>query len=603
MELNMIDDSMETKSMENGFAGVWVKGGKVYVKNPVSDGVSVLTITPCTGVDLYINGNQITGRTIVKEKDEIVLKPSVIEEPGSFQLVVAPDGLSVTLQVKTGTTTRYIVEDAGPETDLVLRSVSRVEDTCPFTLVQILQELSRKNVTFGIKHSEIQAIYAKPASGSYLIAEGEAPGETTNDRIDLKFPTGPEGQKADNIGDKVDFRDIGEITSVDAGNLLAERHPGVQGKSGRKVNGALIIPPKPVVHELGAGKGVEVSPDGNKAVALISGRPIVKKLGNRCMIDVDPVLHKKGDIDISTGNIRFKGDVVVHGNVCEGMTLQAAGKIHIMGMIFSAQIAAQGDITAVQNITGGNLVAGGNNSFFKAFNKLLESLYNDFFELTQVVSGMAEQASKKNIKTGQLVQLLIDKKYGRIPGFINEIIKLTGNNTFILSREMVDLVGLLEKKLSGLNILKIESYDELEKVLLEIKEGRRIIENMAKNKANITFSYAVNSRIESSGDVKVEGGGCINTTINAGGNVSIKGVFRGGEINATGDIILNEAGSEMGARTLIKTESGRKVYIRKAFEGVRVQVGDRLASVTSTQTNIKAELDEAGVLMIYHAGK
>ncbi|MFA4884674.1 MAG: hypothetical protein WC601_02650 [Desulfotomaculaceae bacterium] len=274
-----------------------------------------------------------------------------------------------------------------------------------------------------------------------------------------------------------------------------------------------------------------------------------------------------------------------------------------MGMIFSAQIAAQGDITAVQNITGGNLVAGGNNSFFKAFSKLLEALYNDFSELTRVVSDLAEQANKKNVKTGQLVQLLIDKKYARIPGLINEIIKLTGNNTFVLPREMVDLVSMMEKKLSGLNVLKIETFEELNKVLLEMKEVQRIIENMAKNKANITFSYSVNSKIESSGDVKVEGGGCINTIINAGGNVNIKGVFRGGEVNACGDIILNEAGSEMGARTLIKTEGGRKVYSRKAFEGVRVQVGDRLASITSTQANIKAELDEAGALMIYHAGK
>ncbi len=597
------DNGAEIKSVENGFEGVWVKGGKVYVKNPVSDGGGVLTITPCVGVDLFINGNPVTGRTIVNEKDEIVLKPLATEEPGSYLLTVAPDGLSVLLQVEAGTVTRYSVEDTGPETDLVLRSVSRVESTCPFTLVEILQALSKKSVTFGIKHSEIQAIYSKPENGNYLIAEGEPPGETTNDCIDLKFPTGPEGQKIDTTGDRVNFRDIGEITSVDAGNLLAERYPGVQGKQGRKVNGEIIIPPKPVVCELTGGKGVEVSPDGNKVIALISGRPITKKLGKSCFIDVDPVLHKKGDIDIQSGNIRFKGDVIVHGNVCEGMTLQAAGKVNIMGMIFGAQIAAQGDITAVQNITGGNLVAGGNNSFFKAFNKLLEALYSDFSEMTRVVSDLAEQANKKNVKTGQLVQLLIDKKYARIPGLINEIIKLTGNNTFILPKEMVDLVSIMEKKLSGLNMLKIETFEELSKVLFEMKEVQRIIDNMAKNRANITFSYSVNSKIESSGDVKVEGGGCINTIINAGGNVNIKGVFRGGEVIACGDIILNEAGSEMGARTLVKTEGDRKVYIRKAFEGVRVQVGDRLASITSTQTNIKAELDEAGTLMIYHAGK
>ncbi len=592
------DNGAEIKSVENGFEGVWVKGGKVYVKNPVSDGGGVLTITPCVGVDLFINGNPVTGRTIVNEKDEIVLKPLATEEPGSYLLTVAPDGLSVLLQVEAGTVTRYSVEDTGPETSLVLRSVSRVENTCPFNLVEILQALSKKNVTFGIRHSEIQAIYAKRESGKHLIAEGEAPGETINDRIELKFATGPEGQKVSVAGDKVNFRDLGEIPSVDPGALLAERHPGVQGKPGRKVNGEILTPPKPVVQELTGGKGAEVDPEGNKVFSRISGRPIVKKSGKGCFIDIEPVLHKKGDIDIQSGNIRFKGDVFVHGSVCEGMTLQAVGKINVLGMIFGAQIAAQGDITVAQNITGGNLVAGGNNSFFKTFHKLLEDLSIDFFELTRMVSSLAGQASVKNVKTGQLVQLLIDKKYARIPGLVTEIVKLTGQNTFVLSSEVVDLLNKIEKKLSGLNVLKIESIEEMDKVFLEMKEVLRIIDSIAKNKANITFSYSVNSKIEASGDVKVEGAGCINTVINAGGNVNIKGVFRGGEINAGGDIILNEAGSEMGAKTLIKTGDKRKIFIRKAFEGVRVQVGGRAASITSTQVDIKAELDEAGALSI-----
>jgi uncharacterized protein (DUF342 family) len=79
----------------------------------------------------------------------------------------------------------------------------------------------------------------------------------------------------------------------------------------------MIFPPKPVACDIIAGKGVEVTSDGSKVISKISGRPIAKKLGRGYVIDVDPVLHKKGDIDIQSGNIRFKGDVVVHGNVCE----------------------------------------------------------------------------------------------------------------------------------------------------------------------------------------------------------------------------------------------------------------------------------------------
>ncbi|MFX4261459.1 DUF342 domain-containing protein [Pelotomaculum propionicicum] len=591
------NSSIENDSLDLGLGGVLVKDSKVIVKDPTAD-VGILAITPCEGVELVINGVAVTGRTAVREKDEIVLKPLTVEEPGSYKITVAPDCLSAKLEVSMGTTTVYSIMDAGPEINLTLKAERRSEKKCPFTLVDILQGLSGKNITFGIKHSEIQAIMAGKEDGSYLIAEGTAPGETINDRVELKFNDGQEGQKVKDSSDKVNFRDLGEILSVEPGTLLAERYVGSQGKPGRKVSGEMIIPPKPVACDITAGKGVEVSSDGSKVISKVSGRPIAKRLGKGFVIDVDPILHKKGDIDIQSGNIRFKGDVVVHGNVCEGMTVQAAGRINVLGMIFGAQIAAQGDITAVQNITGGNLVAGGNNSFFKAFYKHLDALQSDLTEVGRMVSGMAEQAKIKNVKTGQLVQLLIDKKYARVHNLISEIIKISGQNTFIIPRDMVDLLETIEKKLSGLNVLKIESPEEFNRIIAEIKDVQKTIENMAENKANITFAYSVNSKIEASGDVKVEGGGCLNTNINAGGNVTIKGVFRGGEIQAGGNIILNEAGSEMGARTLIKAESGRKIMIRKAYEGVRLQIGGRMASITEMQNNIKAELDDVGTLVI-----
>lgn len=585
------------RSTESGLFGVWVKGGKVFVKDPPDEDV-ILAITPSRGVELVVNGNIVSSMAIVSEKDEIVVNPLTIEDPGSYKITTAPDGLSVKLEVKLATTTTYSILDSEPENNLTIKTAEKVENKCPFTLTEILQELSKQNVTFGIKHDEIKSILSLNEDGTYVIAEGEAPGETINERLEIKFNAGPEGQKPDDTSDKVNFRDLGGIFSVEAGVLLAEKHVGSQGKPGRKVNGDIITPPKPVVCDIIAGKGVEIISDGRKVISKISGRPTAKKLGKGYMIDVEPVLHKKGDIDIQSGNIRFKGDVVIQGNVCEGMTVQAAGKIHVMGMIFGAQIAAQGDITAVQNITGGNLVAGGNNSFFKVLYKHLEALYSDLSEVGRMVSEMSEQAKQKNIKTGQLVQLLIDKKFVRVPNLISEIVKVSGQNTFINPRDMVDLLAKIEKKLSGINVLKIQSPEEFHQIISDIKNAQRTIQNMAQNKANITFAYSVNSKIEASGDVKVEGGGCINTFINAGGNVNVKGVFRGGEIQAGGNVILNEAGSEMGAKTFIKTESGKKIMIRKAYEGVRIQIGPRMASITELENNIKAELDEAGTLVI-----
>ncbi|MCL6635207.1 MAG: FapA family protein [Peptococcaceae bacterium] len=588
--------------VQHGSGEVWIAGGKVYVKNPSGTG-KVPTITPGQGVDLLVNGNRIMERTAVREDDEILIVPHTVEEPGSFQIRVGPGGMSATLELKMGTITRHVVQDSRPESDLVVKTVKLVEKTCPFTLAEIMQEMTRRNISFGIKHDEIQEILAKPEDGLYLIAEGIPPGDTVDERVELNFAAGPGEQKVSAESEKVNFRDMVEIPSVEPGALLAVKHFGVQGTPGRKVTGDIIPPAKPQVFELVGGKGVEISPDGSKAYASIGGRPVARKTGNRYFIDVEPVLHKKGDVDISSGNIRFKGDVVVHGNVCEGMTVQAAGKIDIRGMVFQARIAAQGDIKAGRNIMGSDIVAGGNNSFFKALHKILDSLHTDLAEIARVVPELARHPKMKDVKTGQLVQVLIDRKYGRVPGLIAEMVKLSGQNSFILPREMGQLLEKVEKNLSGLNLLKIESVEQLQSLLSEILDVQRVIDGMARDRAGITFGYAVNSRIEASGDVRVEGLGCINTTIRAGGNVNIKGVFRGGEIVAGGDVILNEAGSELGVRTLVRAGEGRKIYIKKAHGGVRIQIGDRRANITTLQLNIKAELDEDGSLSINSSPK
>jgi len=587
------------KSLQDFSGKVWVENGKVCVGVPSENGRAP-TITPCAGVDLFVNGNKVEEKTSVGENDEIIIKPHLHEEPGAYKIKIAPGGLEAVLELRTGTVSTYSVQDCGPRKDLVLSAVKIIEKKCPFDLAGIMREIAGKNIVYGIRHDEIRAILDRPEDGLYVIARGDPPGESVDERVELKFAAGREEPKAGAVTgkDRIDFRDLVEIPSVEPGALLAVKLPGAPGAPGKTVTGEIIPPRKPVVFELIAGKGAEVLADGSKVYARIGGRPVAKKLGNKYVIDVDPVLHKKGDVDISSGNIRFKGDVVVHGNVCEGMTVQAAGRINITGMVFGARIAAQGNISVGQNVAGSHIVAGGNNIFFREVNKILAKLQAGFSELLKMVPALAEHPKLKNVNAGQLVQLLIDRKYPGIPGLISEMVRLSSQNSFILPREMVHLLEKIEKNLLGLNLMKVKTVEEFGSFLSEIGQVRQIIDGMAGDKASITFSYSENSTIEASGDVSVSGGGCINTVIRAGGNVRVKGVFRGGEIAAGGDVILNETGSEIGARTLIKTGEGKKVFIKKAYEGVQIQIGSRKANITSLQHNIRAELDETGDLII-----
>ncbi|MDF9408032.1 FapA family protein [Pelotomaculum isophthalicicum JI] len=596
----MESDTGQNNRDKNNLGKVWVKDGKIFVKNPGENG-NFPTITPCNGIELLINGIKIEEKTTVSEKDIIELKAVTSEEEekkGTYQVKLTSGGLSAVLEMKTSIINRQYAQDSDPESNLVLELSSNLEDACPFTLADIMQELAKKNINYGIKHDVIQDILAKPESGQYVIAEGDPPGNTIDEQVELTVKKKSDDEKVKDDDKKVNFRDMVEILSVDPGTLLAVKHPGVQGTPGKKVTGDIIAPAQPIVCELTAGKGAEVSSDGSKVIAKISGSPVMKKIGNKYAIDVDPVLQKKGDVDISSGNIRFKGSVVVQGTVCEGMSVQASEKVDIHGMVFEANITAQGGVNVKQNITGSNLIAGSNKSFYKDFFRMLDPIQSDLSEIAKLVPGLANHPQLKDVKTGQLIQVLIDKKYSRVPNLINELIKFAGENSFSLPHEITELMVDIGRYLRGLNLLKLESLDCLRSILLKMDEAHKLIENMARNKADISFAYAVNSKIEASGDVKVSGRGCINTTIRAGGNVNIAGVFRGGEILANGDVIINEAGSELGAKTVIRTGEKRKVFINKVNEGVRIQIGDRQLNFTSIQNNVKAELDKDGAMSV-----
>ena len=55
-------------------------------------------------------------------------------------------------------------------------------------------------------------------------------------------------------------------------------------------------------------------------------------------IVIMPVYEIFGDVDMKTGNIEFRGDVIVHGNVRKGMKLFTTGTITIDGVVEASDI-------------------------------------------------------------------------------------------------------------------------------------------------------------------------------------------------------------------------------------------------------------------------
>lgn len=150
---------------------------------------------------------------------------------------------------------------------------------------------------------------------------------------------------------KVDMLDLGETINVSEHQPVMRRMPATRGKPGITVTGQVIHPKPGKDALLKAGKGTEISSkDPNLLIATVSGMPTFKDRS----VDVSDALCLP-EIGVATGHVKFKGDVIVLGNIESDMIVRAMGNITVGGFVESADVQAQGDIQVAKGIIGHNL--------------------------------------------------------------------------------------------------------------------------------------------------------------------------------------------------------------------------------------------------------
>ncbi|MCG9596367.1 FapA family protein [Vibrio sp. Isolate25] len=150
---------------------------------------------------------------------------------------------------------------------------------------------------------------------------------------------------------KVDMLDLGGTVTVEEKARLMKRIPATKGTPGVTVQGKPIPPKAGNDAMLKAGKGSEISPDDpNVLIAAVSGMPVIKER----TVEVEDALCLP-TIGVATGHIKFKGNVVVTGNIESDMMVRATGNLTVGGFIESADVQAQGNIDVAKGIIGHNV--------------------------------------------------------------------------------------------------------------------------------------------------------------------------------------------------------------------------------------------------------
>ena len=199
-------------------------------------------------------------------------------------------------------------------------------------------KLMESNIRYGIKDQLIDKLVKEQKNAINIpIAEGEKPVHGRNAEIVFKIDTNISRRPLILEDGSVDFHRLNLIKIVKKDQHLAEKIPATKGKPGISVFGTTINASAGKDRPLPRGVNTYVSDDGLNLYAKISGHIFFL----RELLNIENVFIVRRDVDFSTGDINYTGDVLVFRDVKTGFKVTTDGNIRIRGHVDGAEVKSK----------------------------------------------------------------------------------------------------------------------------------------------------------------------------------------------------------------------------------------------------------------------
>lgn len=365
----------------------------------------------------------------------------------------------------------------------------------------IKSSLIREGIKYGVQSTAIaEFLRERCYNTNIVIAKGLDAVEGKSAEIKYYFQTDRTLQPKHNEDGSVDFHQLDMISHVNKDQLLAELVPADAGVPGIDVLGNIIRPQKIVNKILRHGNNIYMSEDGLKMYSGVSGH--VELADEK--VFVSDTLEVLADVDTSTGDITYDGNVHVKGNVRTGFTVRAKGDIIVDGVVEGAKLYSEGHIILKRGIQGMNrglLQAEGN-----ILSKFIESstvksggyvdtetiLHSKVYARTDVVvSGRKGLVTGGEIKAGSLIRL---KTAGSTMG-TSTVLEVGVDPTLVDSYrdcevkivslqeekdKIVQILTIFKKKVMSGEKLSTEKLQHLQKLSIQNAELDKVLEPLIK---------------------------------------------------------------------------------------------------------------------------
>lgn len=220
------------------------------------------------------------------------------------------------------------------------------------------RELEAKGIVGGIDDNAIQMAFTPAGYGmKHRIAYWTPPIPGEDGSVTYHYETQTALRPKEDENGFVDYHDLGLIRNIKRGAVIATIKLPTDGTPGVNIKGHSVSQQLGKPAKVSHGDNVGVSADGTQLLALADGNLVCS--GNS-KFAIETIVNLSGNVDVSTGNLDFIGDINIRGDVAEGFKVSSKKNIVISGSAVGAVLEAGGDIAVKQGCVNTQITAHGN---------------------------------------------------------------------------------------------------------------------------------------------------------------------------------------------------------------------------------------------------
>lgn len=223
----------------------------------------------------------------------------------------------------------------------------------------IMNYLSEQGIVYGIREEDIvNYCRSKEYSKELVAAQGKDPINGKDAEIVYDFDISQEQKFYEKEDGTIDFKNLNNVINVTKDTVLCHIISPQNGEDGIDVYGQTVKYKPGRNVSFNFGNNTYVSEDGLQLLAGTDG--CVKYKKGKVLVEN---IYRVKNVDNSTGNIDFIGNVIINGDVKAGFSVTAKGDIKIRGMVEGAFIESDGEVVISKGMNGmgkGSIHAKGN---------------------------------------------------------------------------------------------------------------------------------------------------------------------------------------------------------------------------------------------------